>query len=88
MSGKIKSLLYIAMQQYPGFIQSIIKKEVDNIINEFFKIIIESRIKTMNKNKSLINIMHKAIRNIIKNDYGVFRTGNKYKTTHYTLKPP
>jgi len=88
MSGKIKSLLYIAMQRYPGFIQSIIKKEVDNIINEFFKIIIESRIKTMNKNKSIINIMHQAIRNVIKNDYGVFRTSNKYKTTHYTLKPP
>lgn len=83
--AKVEQLFYTALSRYPKGIRAILNKEREDIMNEFFLLILESRRKTINQQKSLINVMHKSMRNILKTYYSIYRSNNGYKQLYVHL---
>ncbi|MHA1329458.1 MAG: hypothetical protein ACTSR2_00135 [Candidatus Hodarchaeales archaeon] len=82
---KVEQLFYTALTRYPKGIRAILNKEREDIINEFFLLILESRRKTINQRKSLINVMHRSMRNTLRTYYGIYRSRNNYKQLYVHL---
>lgn len=82
---KVEQLFYTALSRYPQGIKKLLSKEKEDILNEFFLLVLESRKKTLDRKKSLINVMHRSMRNTLRTYYGIYRSRNNYKQLYVHL---
>ena len=83
--SRLEGLIKGVKMHYPDYIQRLIDREHEEIIQEFFYLLfLEQRKKK--QRKKLISIMQRAIRNVLKSYYHIKFSNGKTKILEYNFE--